>query len=189
MEYFGQTWTAQDQAQSIGGPIERVVSHMANRTGGEEGHLARILVSEIEHTVANSPAHWMPGARELLESASHAGIPTAIVSNSWRVLMDLLLANVDVPVNLTVSSTEVDRPKPDPQPYLIACAQLGVDPSACVVVEDSPTGVAAGLAAGCFVVAVGPAVRELSALPRLLVVGSLADVDLGSLGGDRVQNP
>lgn len=189
MEYFGQTWTPQDQAQSIGGPLERVVSHMANRTGGEDGHLARILVSEIEHAVANRPAHWLPGARELMESAEQAGVPTAIVSNSWRVLLDLLLANVDVSVDVTVSSTEVDRPKPDPQPYLIACERLGVDPTRCVVVEDSPTGVAAGLAAGCHVVAVGPAVGELAAHSRLLVVDSLVGLDLASLGGDGVQDP
>ena len=34
MDYFGQTWTDEDQASSIGGPIERVVNHMATRTGG-----------------------------------------------------------------------------------------------------------------------------------------------------------
>lgn len=188
MEYFGQTWTAQDQAHSIGGPLDRVVAHMAQRTGADPGHVARVLVGEIEHRAATQPAHWMPGARELLAQAHAAGVPTAIVSNSWRVLLDLLLTNVDHPVDVTVSSTEVQRPKPDPQPYLWACELLGADPQRTVVVEDSPTGAQAGLAAGCRVLAVGPVVANMDS-PRLRHVDSLAAVDLDSLRGDGVQDP
>lgn len=188
MAYFAQSWTAQDQASSIGGPIEKVVSYIASRTGGDPGHIARILVGEIEHLVATQPAQWMPGARDLLVSAQQAGVPTAIVSNSWRVLLDLLVRNIDSEVDLTVSSTEVDAPKPDPHPYLLACDQLGVRPERTWVVEDSPTGVAAGLAAGCHVLAVGPAVASMSDA-RLLHVDSLAQVRLASLGGDGVQDP
>jgi HAD superfamily hydrolase (TIGR01509 family) len=188
MEYFGQTWTAQDQAHSIGGPLDRVVAHMARRTGADPGHVARVLVGEIEHRAATQPAHWMPGARELLAQARAAGIPTAIVSNSWRVLLDLLLANVDDPVDVTVSSTEVQRPKPDPQPYLHACELLAADPVGSVVVEDSPTGAAAGLAAGCTVLGVGPAVAHVSAA-RFRHLDTLEGVELASLSGDGVQDP
>lgn len=188
MSYFGETWTAEDQAHSIGGPLGRVVDHMARRTGADPGHLARVLVTEIEHKVATLPAHWMPGARELLSEATAAGVPTAIVSNSWRVLLDLLMANLDFPVDVTVSSTEVERPKPDPQPYLLACELLGADPRRTVVVEDSPTGAISGLAAGCLVLGVGPAVDGLSD-PRYRHVDTLAGVDLASLTGDRGQDP
>ncbi len=188
MSYFGLEWTAADQAASMGGPLERVVAHMALRTGAEEGHLARILVSEIEHLVATRPAHWMPGARELLGQARTAGVPTAIVSNSWRVLLDLLLANIDFPVDVTVSSTEVQRPKPDPQPYLYACQLLGADPIRSVVVEDSPTGATSGLAAGCVVLGVGPAVGHISAV-RYRHLDTLEGLDLQSLGGDGIEDP
>ncbi len=188
MAYFGQTWTAEDQANSIGGPIERVVGHMASRTGADPGHLARVLVTEIEHKVATTPARWMPGARELMAAAQAEGVPVAIVSNSWRVLLDLLMDNIDETVHLSVSSTEVDRPKPDPQPYLQACRQLGVDPKRCLVIEDSPTGAAAGMAAGCAVLGVGPAVRDIQG-ERYRHVDSLADVTLGSLGGDGREDP
>jgi HAD superfamily hydrolase (TIGR01509 family) len=180
MDYFGQTWTDEDQASSIGGPIERVVNHMASRTGADTGHLARILVTEIEHKVSTTKAHWMPGARELMMAAAQAGIPVAVVSNSWRVLLDLLMDNIDVPVDLTVSSTDVERPKPDPEPFLYACRRLAVDPRRCVVIEDSPTGAAAGLAAGCAVVGVGPALRDVVG-ERYRHVESLTEVDLASL--------
>ena len=52
------------------------------------------------------------------------------MSNSWRVLLDLLMHNIDVPVDLTVSSTEVERPGPI-QPFLYACEQLQVNPELC----------------------------------------------------------
>lgn len=188
MAYFGQQWTEADQAHSIGGPLERVVTHIAARTGGEDGHIARILVSEIEHQVATSPAYWMPGAKELLGQAKAAGVPTAVVSNSWRVLLDLLLLNMDVHPDVTVSSTEIDRPKPDPQPYLVACEMLSARPAATWVVEDSPTGVVAGLAAGCHVLAVGPAIVDTTD-PRLTYVSTLGSVTLDSLGADGFQNP
>jgi len=188
MGYFGHAWTPEDQSHSIGGPLERVVDHIAGRTGGERGHIARILVTEIEHRVATEPAHWMPGARELLAAARSQGIPTAIVSNSWRVLLDLLVANMDVHPDVTVSSTEIERPKPDPQPYLRACEMLGADPRATWVIEDSPTGAAGGLAAGCLVLGVG-ASMDARRDPRLWLVESLSDITMASLGRDGLQDP
>jgi sugar-phosphatase len=53
-----------------------------------------------------------------------------------------------------VSADDVTRGKPDPEGYLTAAAALGAAPGSCVVVEDSPAGVAAGRAAGALVVAV-----------------------------------
>lgn len=188
MAYFGHEWTDDDQAHSIGGPLERVVDHIAARTGGEQGHIARILVTEIEHRVANEPAHWMPGARELLAAARSGGIPTAIVSNSWRVLLDLLVANMDVHPDVTISSTEVERPKPDPQPFLRACELLGADPRATWVIEDSPTGATGGLAAGCLVLGVGESMAGRTGR-RLWRVESLSDITLSSLGRDGLQDP
>lgn len=46
------------------------------------------------------------------------------------------------------SVTEVAHPKPAPDVYLLAASKFGIAPSNCVVVEDSPTGVTAGVAAG-----------------------------------------
>ncbi len=49
------------------------------------------------------------------------------------------------------TATDVERPKPAPDLYLMAARTHGVDPSVCAVVEDTPTGVAAGTAAGMHV--------------------------------------
>ena len=64
-----------------------------------------------------------------------------------------------------ITSHDTPRGKPHPDPYLAAAAALGVEPAACLVIEDAPAGVAAGKAAGMTVWAVTTthAAEELAA--------------------------
>jgi beta-phosphoglucomutase-like phosphatase (HAD superfamily) len=80
----------------------------------------------------------------------------------------------------SVAGDEVAHTKPAPDPYLAAAERLAADPARCVVLEDSPTGVTAGEAAGCAVVAV-PSLRPIEPAEHRLVVSSLADVDVATL--------
>lgn len=123
-----------------------------------------------------------PGALELLAGLRRAEVPVALVSSSYRVLVDAVLGQGLGPFALSVAGDEVGHPKPHPEPYLSACARLQVEPSRCVVLEDSPTGAASGEAAGCavFVVPSVPGV-ELHPGPRTLVRASLADVSVEDL--------
>src|SRR5262245_50381950 len=129
---------------------------------------------------------WRPGAQDLLATVRAAGLPTALVTATRRQLVDVVLdtlgrANFDV----VVCGDEVSRAKPDPTPYREAARALGVDPRACVAVEDSPTGVASARAAGCAVVAVphDVAFSDVDGYPGRpsLVVPSLLEVDLARL--------
>jgi hypothetical protein len=79
------------------------------------------------------------------------GVSLALVSSSFRVLVDAVLAHGFGPFEVALTGDEVACSKPDPEPYLTVASRLGVDPANCVVLEDSPAGVASGLAAGCFV--------------------------------------
>lgn len=117
----------------------------------------------------------LPGVQELLSQLDGEGVPMALVSSSYRVLVDAVLAHGLGPFALTVAGDEVLQGKPCPDPYLTAAGRLGVDPARCVVLEDSPSGVASGEAAGCAVVAVPsvPGVR-LAPGPRRLVLPTLA---------------
>jgi HAD superfamily hydrolase (TIGR01509 family) len=123
----------------------------------------------------------LPGAIALLEDLHAAGVPCGLVSASVRPMVDAVLARVGAAhFAVTISGDDVSRNKPDPEPYLKAIAALGADPSRCVVLEDSPNGVAAGLAAGCQVVAV-PHAATIQPAERLRVVESLAQVSGESL--------
>ena len=53
-----------------------------------------------------------------------------------------------------IGNDETTNPKPDPQPYLLAAERLGVDPTQCVTLEDSPSGVRSATAAGMRVIVV-----------------------------------
>jgi sugar-phosphatase len=92
------------------------------------------------------------GAAELL-----GAIPRerwAIVTSGSRRVATLRLGIVGLPVpRVFIPADAVARGKPSPDGYLAAAAQLGIAPGECVVVEDSPPGVAAGRAAGMRVVA------------------------------------
>ena len=94
----------------------------------------------------------VPGAAELIASLGDRG--WAVVTSGHRSLAQRRLRAVGLPVpEVMVCGDEVARGKPDPEGFLKAAAALEVDPASCVVVEDAPAGVAAGLAAGARVIA------------------------------------
>lgn len=79
----------------------------------------------------------------------------AIVTSGVRLLAESRIAAVGIPTpEVLVTADDVQRGKPDPQPYLLAASRLGVPPAECIVVEDAPAGIAAGKAAGMTVLAV-----------------------------------
>ncbi len=82
------------------------------------------------------------------------GTPSAIVSNSTaeEVAIALSVTGLDRAFTTAVSFADVTRGKPDPEGYRLAANRLGVAPDTCLVIEDSPVGSAAGLAAGARVV-------------------------------------
>ncbi len=53
-----------------------------------------------------------------------------------------------------VTGEDIERGKPDPEPYLLTAARLSLSPAACLVIEDAVSGVISGKAAGCFVVGI-----------------------------------
>lgn len=96
-----------------------------------------------------------PAVRSTLEALRARGILTALASSSPRKFIDRFLQAVDM-VDLfdyTVSGEECENHKPAPDVYLRAMEALGVHPDEVLVVEDSPLGIAAGRAAGAFVLA------------------------------------
>jgi HAD superfamily hydrolase (TIGR01509 family) len=89
-----------------------------------------------------------PGARFLLATLDRLELPWAVVTSADGRLAKARLhaAGIDPPVLLTID--DVGAGKPDPEGYLEAARRLGIAPSACLVVEDSEPGLAAGRAAG-----------------------------------------
>lgn len=187
MASLGSAWTDEDQAYSLGGPMERVIAYMVDKAGGghDHGEVTATLLGHMERLLRSEHIPWRPGARELLQEAIDADLPRALVSASWRTLVDAMHEEVlhEVGRNafpVTVAGDEVKVGKPDPAPYLLAARRLGVDPRRCVVLEDSPTGVTAGRASGALVVAV-PHMVPIEPGERCVVVPTLEGVTLADL--------
>ena len=183
MARLGGQWGPADQAALIGGSLDRTVTYIVARAAqparASRHDVARWLLDEMTGLMLARGLPVKPGARELLAEVAGAGVPHALVTSSARQIMQAALAVTGMAFPVTVCGEDVRRTKPDPEPYLLAAARLGVPPGGCVVLEDSPSGAAAARAAGCPVIAV-PSV-PIPATPGIVTVKSLAVVDLAML--------
>jgi HAD superfamily hydrolase (TIGR01509 family) len=117
------------------------------------------------------------GALELVDGVRSRGAKTALVTSSYRALVDPALRWLGAHrFDAVVTGDEVSRGKPDPEPYVAACLALGVEPRSAVVIEDAITGVRSAESAGCTVVVV-PSVAPIEAAPRRHVVPTIAEID------------
>ena len=134
-----------------------------------EEALAEINRLELELTHLTTA---MPGAKKLLESLE-SGTWT-VVTSAGRDLGTSRLKAAGLPVpNELVCADDVSSGKPNPEPYLMGAKKLSLDISQCIVFEDAPSGVAAGVAAGArAVIGIGEEVLE-----------SKADIVISSLEG------
>lgn len=134
------------QAANHGRPGREVVAeHVPPERVDAEA--AWVLEAEVADTDGVLP---YPGAADVL------ALPVVAIATSCALPLArarLAAAGLEVPAVL-VTSDQVERGKPAPDPYLLAAARLGVDPAACLVLEDAPAGIAAGRAAGMTVWAV-----------------------------------
>ncbi|MCX4746978.1 HAD-IA family hydrolase [Kitasatospora sp. NBC_01287] len=144
--------------------------HVMSVVHGRQGHLSMaILLPErpVEENLAENAAMLaaetadtegvveVPGAAAFL--AALAGHPHALVTSADRALARTRMAAAGLPMPaLAVTAESVSASKPDPEGFLKAAAELGIDPADCLVFEDSGAGIAAARAAGMRVVGVGP---------------------------------
>lgn len=93
------------------------------------------------------------GALPIFLRLAQRGIPQAVVSNSARPIVNANLRALSLQDGeiTSISRNDVRMAKPDPEPYLLAAAAIGLDPPACLVVEDSLAGARSGIAAGMHV--------------------------------------
>jgi sugar-phosphatase len=157
------------QAANHGRPARDVVAeHVApERVDAEDERLLDIEVADTRGVVA------FAGAAGVL------ALPVVAIATSCTLPLArarLRAAGLPEP-DVLVTADQVARGKPAPDPYLLAASRLGVDPGECLVLEDAPSGVAAGVAAGMTVWAVttthaapelGGAARVAAGLDELL---------------------
>ncbi|ONI73745.1 HAD family hydrolase [Kribbella sp. ALI-6-A] len=172
---LGAQWTLEDCISLVGSDLsDALVAWMSRIPEGAitAEQLAERMFGQVLESLKQE-IEFRPGALELLQACVKEDVPCALVSASYRVMIDAVLGHLpDDLFTVIVAGDEVEHGKPHPEPYLTAAKALGVDPADCVVIEDSPGGTAAGTAAGAFVVAV-PQWVTIPEAPRRLIVKSL----------------
>lgn len=187
VESFGGTWSDAHAVNIIGSPLLTAAEYIRTH-GGVPMETEDLVTTMIDRMIKRlkEEIRWRPGARELLTGLHHLGVPNALVTSSYRRMADVVVSALEPGTfSATVSGDEVRNGKPHPEPYLLAAAEIGVDPAECVVIEDSVTGATSGLAAGARVVLV-PSVTTPGAMqqvPGAVVLDSLAGVDASELAG------
>lgn len=175
----GAVWTQEDALQLVGNSLIASGEYIRNRLDlpitAEQvvDHLVAHLVSCLQTEVP-----WRAGAVELITELADRGTPQALVTMSYAPIA-APIATV-LPFQAVVTGDAVPRPKPHPDPYLLAAERLGVSASQCLAVEDSPTGAASANAAGCDVIVV-PHMVPVAPNERRRMIPTLSGVDAAAL--------
>ncbi|MEH6631482.1 MAG: HAD family phosphatase [Halopseudomonas aestusnigri] len=160
-----------DLHQSIVGLPQEICNIKIKETMGADFPFADYdrLYSQILATEFQREIPIKPGVRELLVLLATLEIPTAVATSTCRDLANdhLSRAKLSPYFSAIVTRDDVNRGKPDPEPYLLAAKTLNVDPQYCLALEDSHNGVRSAHGAGMQTIMVPdmlPATEEISGL-------------------------
>ncbi len=184
-DHHGGRLTPQVRASMVGGSAEDTIRTVYKDLGLEPDPVA---MAESDRWLHDYTAElfegglpWCPGARELLEALAAEQTLMALVTNTQRALTERALKSIGEEFfSASVCGDEVPQGKPAPDVYQRAAALLGLEPSACLAIEDSVTGTAAAESAGCPVLVV-PNDVEVPAGRRRAHLSSLAGVGVDDL--------
>lgn len=182
MAELGCHWDEQDQINCLGGPMERTEKYMQYRSGNVKpyGYFGQRL-NEVMKLKFVKDLELIPNALELITKSKEAGLKTALVTASGRELMNSALTRFpENSFDIAISRDDVANSKPHPEPYLMAAERLKVKIDKCLVLEDSMTGVRAGLDSGAQVVAISHII-SIANEKNLRVISNLTEITFKQL--------
>jgi HAD superfamily hydrolase (TIGR01509 family) len=181
-QWLGGELSDSARRRMVGSSLARSIAIMHNDLGIDaDPESSGAYLTERAAELFGTALVWKPGARQLLLAVGEAGIPAALVTSTHRRLTEIALDTMGREhFAATVCGDEVEHPKPAPDPYEQAARLLGVNPTCCVAIEDSPLGIASAEAAGCAVLAV-PSEVPLESVPGRTVVSSLESITVADL--------
>jgi HAD superfamily hydrolase (TIGR01509 family) len=180
MSAHGVEWTHEDGLQLIGNPLDVSAQVMIARGADlPQDVIIDTVLADVSAQVAGH-VPWQPDARALLDDVVAAGIPCALVTMSYGAMTEAFLAAAPGIFEVVVTGDKVANGKPDPEGYLAAAAQLGVDVTRCVAIEDSPAGTLAAYRSGAATIAVRR-LAPLEPMPGLSRVRSLEGIGVAGL--------
>jgi HAD superfamily hydrolase (TIGR01509 family) len=156
VESFGGTWSHEQALRLVGLGLEdsaRIFQDAGVRMGIRD--IVDHLTDDVMSQLATKGVPFRPGAKELLADLRAAGVKTGLVTMSLRRMATTVVDLIDFDAfDVVIAGDDSTRPKPFPDPYLQACAALGVDARDTVAIEDSPNGLRSAVASGATAIGV-----------------------------------
>jgi sugar-phosphatase len=133
-----------------GVPARGLIAHFLppEQHAEAEQAITDLEIADVEGIAA------LPGAASFLDALAGTGRSAIVTSGVDRLARARIQVSGLTAPDVVVTASDVVHGKPSPDPYVLAAQRLGVDPGACLVVEDAPAGLAAARAAGCATLAV-----------------------------------
>jgi len=181
-QFYGGSLTQATRDAMVGQDMWATIDLLHRELGVEADptDTARMLTDQTL-TIFRDGLPFRDGARLLLQQVKAAGLRTALVTATYRDLVDVALDTLGRNMfDVTVPGDEVARNKPDPAPYLRALELLGLTADVCLVIEDSPTGSRSATGAGLGVLVV-PSEVAVPPGPGLAFAATLVGVDVPAL--------
>ena len=159
VQSFGGHWTQEQGLTLVGSGLWD--SAAALQHAGVDLELREIIDRLSVDVRARLVEHvpWRPGAREMIASMLDAGIPTALVTMSFRenalTISEAISREIGREAfSVVIAGDDVTEPKPNPEPYLTAADHLGIDIAHAVAFEDSVFGAASAYSAGALTIGI-----------------------------------
>ena len=156
---FGGQWTQEQGLTLVGSGLWD--SAAALQHAGVDLELREIIERLSADVRARLIEHvpWRPGAKDMISQMLGAGIPTALVTMSFRqnalTIAEAISRDIGQEAfSVVVAGDDVSEPKPNPEAYLSAADQLGVDIAHAVAFEDSVFGAASAFSAGALTIGI-----------------------------------
>jgi HAD superfamily hydrolase (TIGR01509 family) len=145
---FGIEYTPELRRRLIGRGIDIFVTILRDEYGVRETPEALLAMKDAYYLdVARTNTSVFPEMRRLLDLLAGRGVPLAVASGSSQNVVDELLESCKIReyFAVAISSVGLYPGKPEPDIFLGTAERMGFPPAECLVLEDSPSGVAAGL--------------------------------------------
>lgn len=176
VELFGGSWTHEQGLALVGNGLGKTAEVLQNSgvTLTPDEIIQTLTTRVLEQLEVAIP--WRPGAPELMQEFHRLGIPQAMVTMSIeRMARSVARLIPENPLTVLVAGDNVMNPKPDPEAYLRAADDLGVNVARCIAFEDSPAGCTSASRATAFTIGVKNIV-DLDNAPLDVYLQSLAGV-------------
>ncbi|MBM6700051.1 HAD family hydrolase [Bifidobacterium pullorum subsp. saeculare] len=184
----GGEWTVDDGWEGSGTPVPDVARRMIAKGTRLTVEQIDVQLKDYVYQAEVRGLPWIDGVLGVLRSLKEAGVLSMLVTTSPRRMAENVMAQAGDLLAGYVCGDDPYAHKPDPAPYLAAAARLGVDaadPAAmarCVVLEDSASGIRAGVASGATTIAQTGWIRnDTSGLGQFASIPSYEGIDAAAL--------